>query len=144
MTLRSYDINNHSAVFGAIPINSGFGPDTVFEVKRESAAWDDDAGADGEVTRSKNADDRATCMVTLMQSSRINDLLSAHYVLDRVTPGGIGAKPFLLKDNGGTTLLFGEQAWLKKSPDQTRAKKVGQVVWEIRIAKLIEFHGGNT
>lgn len=140
---HTYDPANHTVIFGAINIDSGFGKDTWIEVVFESAGWEDDVGVDGEVTRSKINDARATARITMMASSKLNDRLTAHYHADRATPGGLGAKPFLLKDNGGTTKVAAEQAWIQKQPDQTRTRKAGEVVWEIRLANAVAFHGGN-
>lgn len=140
---HTYDAANHTVTFGPIIMEGGFGPDTFIEVSRESPAWSDEVGVDGEVTRSKTNDDRATATLTLMQSSKNNDLLSAAYNLDKSTKGGTGAVPFTLVDHGGTTKIDAFEAWLQKSPDQSRARAIGATAWEIRLASIKEFHGGN-
>ena len=140
---HTYDPLNHIVQFGEIMLDSGWGPDEWIKVEHQSPAWEDDVGVSGEVQRSKINDHRGTVTITLLQTSRKNDALSAHYNLDRATPGGIGAKPFLLMDLGGTTLISADQAWLQKAPDQTRARKAGTTEWQIRLAYMVEHHGGN-
>lgn len=142
--MPAYDPNKHIVSFGAITLyGPSMGTDEWINIVRESPAWEDAVGVDGEVTYSKINDDRATVTLTVMQSSVINDALTAHYNLDRRTPGGIGTRPFLMQDLNGTTRIFAEQARLVKSPDQTRGRTVGEVKWEFRLAQIIEAHGGN-
>ncbi len=141
--MATYDPNQHMISFGAIVLDSGFGPDTFITVNRESPAWEDEAGVNGNVQRSKINDDRGTVEITMQQTSKKNDQLTAHYQLDRATPGGIGAKPFLLLDLNGTTKIFTEEAWLSESPPVERARVAGVSVWKIRLAKIVELHGGN-
>jgi hypothetical protein len=142
--MPAFDPNRHIVTFGPISLYGvSMGKDEWINVARESPAWEDDVGVDGAVTFSKINDDRATVTLTLMQSSAINDQLSAHYNLDRSTPGGVGARPFTMTDLNGTTKIFAEEARLVKAPDQSRARKVGEVKWEFRLAQIKEFHGGN-
>lgn len=48
-----------------------------------------------------------------------------------------------MKDKGGTTLISAEQCWIAKAPSATMGKTATAREWKIRIAKLIEMHGGN-
>lgn len=141
---HTYDAANHVLTYGAIILKNGWGKDNFVKVVRQTPAWSDEVGVAGEVTRSKGNDDRATVTVSLMQSSRENEALSAAYLLDKNTPGGNGAVPFTFMDLGGTTKIAAGEAWLQKSPDQSRARAVGECDWEIRLAAIIEFHGGNS
>lgn len=142
--MPSYDPSNHRLIFGAVIIEpESFGPDEFINIRRESAAWEDEVGVGGHVTRSKIMDDRATAQVTVMMTATVNDRLSAAYNLDRITPGGIGPKPFLLQDLGGATKVFAEKAWIQKAPDHVRGRKIAGHTWEIRLEAIKEFHGGN-
>lgn len=142
--MPAYDPNRHMVSFGNILLyGAGMGKDEWINAARESAAWEDDVGVDGEVTFSKINDNRMTVTLTLMQTSQLNDALSAHYNADRATPGGIGTRTFNMTDLNGTTKIFAEQSRLTKSPDQVRARKAGETKWEFRLANVKEFHGGN-
>lgn len=137
------DVSNCACSFGPVVLDGGFAPDTMMTVERASEAWDDVAGCFGDVARSKENDNRATVKLFMLQTSVKNDQLSALYNLDKNTPGGTGSRVFAYVDLGGTTKLGGAQAWIRKAPDQSRAKKVGAVEWHIRVANLVEHHGSN-
>lgn len=139
----SYDVAHCACSFGPVVLDGGFAPDTMLSVERASEAWDDVVGCFKDVSRSMENDDRATVKLMMLQTSKKNDRLSALYNLDKNTPGGTGSRVFAYADLGGTTKLGGAQAWIRKAPDQTRAKKIGATEWHIRIANLIEHHGSN-
>jgi hypothetical protein len=139
---RGYDSDQYSASFAGIPL-AGFADGEWLRIERENQKFDDVVGTDGEVTRSKTNDDRATITIRLMQSSPVNDLLSAVYNLDGNTPGGAGVGPFLLRDQQGTTLITAESCWIAKAPDVSMDRTATEREWVLRCAKLIEFHGGS-
>ena len=140
--LRVYDPDQVSVSIAGIPV-SGFADGEFISVERDSPAFDDVVGTDGEVTRSKTNDDRATVTFKLMQSSPSNDLLSVAHNLDKNVPGGVGVGPFMLRDAQGTTLLVAEKAWIKSHPKGSWDRTAKERAWEIRCAKLIEHNGGN-
>jgi hypothetical protein len=138
-----YDPNEVSIVVCGIPITGGFAEDTFIEISQDSNDFDDVVGADGDVTRSKTNDRRATITLTLMQSSEANALLSALSNIDRKQSNGAGVGPLMIKDNQGTALFAGEKSWIAKPPDAAFAKKAGPRAWTIRVADLERFDGGN-
>lgn len=144
MSTRYYDPNLITIVVMGIPIDSGFAEDEMCTLEREGDAFFDVAGVDGEVSRSKSKDDRATFTLKLMQTSPNNDLLTALYAIDKAADNGAGVGPFALKDRNGTTLLAGEHSWIMAPPSVTMANKATAREWKIRIAKLIEYHGSNS
>jgi hypothetical protein len=141
-SLRVYDPDQVSVSVAGIPL-SGFADGEFVTVEFESPAFEDVAGTDGEVTRSKSNDGRATITVKLMQSSPVNDLLSTLHNLDKSTPGGVGVGPFMLRDAQGTTLLVAEKAWIQKAPDGSWDRTAKERAWVIRCASLTAHHGGN-
>lgn len=140
--LKIYDPNDVSASIAGLPM-SGWADGEFIRIERESNAFDDVAGTDGEVTRSKSNDDRATITFLLMQSSDANDLLSALYNTDKNTPGGAGVGAFLVRDGSGRALFTAEKAWIQKSPDVSLDRTATAREWTIRCASILEFHGGN-
>lgn len=140
--LRVYDPDQIFVSLAGIPC-SGYADDEFVRVEREGPAFDDVVGTDGEVTRSKTNDNRATVTIKLMQSSPTNDLFSALHNLDKNTPGGAGVGPFILKDLQGTTLIMAEKSWIRKEPDGSWGRTATEREWIIRVASLTSFHGGN-
>ena len=140
--MRVYDSDQVFCSVAGVPI-SGFADGEWLRIERETAKFDDVVGTDGEVTRSKTNDDRATITVRLMQSSPTNDLLSAIHLSDANTPGGVGVGPFLLIDRQGTTLVNAEKCWISKEPNISLDRTATEREWTIRCAKLISFHGSN-
>lgn len=139
--MKYYDPKEHSIIFGG-PM-SGFADDQMIEIEWDEDAFEDIVGVDGETTRSDNGNNNATAKIKLMQSSNSNDVLSALYNLDKLTPGGAGVVPFTIKDGQGTTLIVAGSAYVKKLPTVTRGKKAGPQEWTIRLVNPKVFIGGN-
>lgn len=72
MTTYYYDPDQITIVVAGIPIDSGFAEDEMCTYERDGDDFMDVAGVDGEVTRSKNLDNRGTFTLKLMQSSPLN------------------------------------------------------------------------
>jgi hypothetical protein len=140
--LHHYDPDQVSVSLGGIPI-TGWADGEFVTIERESDAFSDVVGTDGEVTRSKTNDDRATIVFKLMQSSSSNILLSALYNLDKNTPAGAGVGPLMVRDAQGTSLYVAEKAWISRAPSVSFDRTATSREWTIRCAKLVEVHGGN-
>jgi len=140
--LREYDPNQFFCSLAGIPL-SGYADGEWIRIEREGPSFEDIVGTDGEVTRSKSNDDRATITVMLMQSSPVNDLLSALHNTDKNTPGGVGVGAFLLQEIGGTFQMAAEKAWISKEPDVAMDRTATSREWIIRVAKLVSTHGGS-
>ena len=139
---KVYDPASVLCVFAGIPL-SGFAEDTVVSVEYNEDAFTLKMGVDGDGTRAKSNNRSATITFHLMQSSDINDLLSAVHLLDLNSPSGDGIGPLLIKDNNGRTLMLAEQAWIKKTPSVEFAKEPGPREWVLETANLEPFIGGN-
>ncbi len=138
-----YDPNDVSLIAAGVPIEGGFADGTFIEVVQDSDDFVDVVGADGDVTRSKTNDRRATITITLGQGALGNQLLSAVSNLDKSSSGGAGVGPFLLKDNQGTTIFSAEKSWVAKAPDAGFDKTAGSRAWKIRCAHLVRNDGTN-
>ena len=124
-------------------IDKGFAEDAMIKITQDAPRFEDVVGVDGEVTRVQQYDQRALVTLSLMQSSSANDLLSTLLTRDQNTPNGAGVGAFLLKDLQGTTLARAPACWVKGLPETELGKKVGSRAWEIRVANIDLFVGGN-
>jgi hypothetical protein len=143
--MKIFDSNEVSCIACGVPIDSGRGEEggKFVTVERLTDAFVDVVSVDGEATRSKTNDDRADITITTMSSSGVNAILSALHTLDRKAANGAGVGPFLLKDNQGTTLFAAAECWLVKMPKWEGGQKSVPLEWKFRVAKLIDFVGGN-
>jgi hypothetical protein len=143
MALKTYDPNQVSISLAGI-LFKGFAEDEFVRVEASAEFFLDVVGVDGEdVTRSKTGDRRATVTIMLMQSSEVNDLLSALLSRDDAAPGGAGVGAFYMRDRSGRTVVEGTQSWLIAPPQISFGKQAGSREWKIRIAKARRVDGGN-
>lgn len=139
---RTFDPASNVITLGEITIG-GYADGTFITISRESDGYSDEAGARGDVVRTRSRDRRATVTLTLQAASPTNDLLSQIAVLDEETPLPFNAtKAFELREVGGTTVAGGPEAWIMKVPDIERGKESGTVEWRIRVASCRMFAGG--
>jgi hypothetical protein len=137
------DCNETAVVVCGIPIEGGYGEDTFIEIEQTSADFETVVGADGDVTRSKTNDRRATVRLTLLETAVANGLLSALNNIDRRAGNGAGVGPLLIKRGDGTALYAAEKSWIAQPPQVTMAKGAEARVWEIAVASLERFDGGS-
>lgn len=143
MSMKIYNADEITVVFGPVIISSGFADGTFVEIEQESDDFTDVVGAAGEVTRNKTSDRRATVTLTLMQTADANDALSVINNLDRNTDGAAGVNPLVIRDRNGRALYEAEQAWIQAPPTATFDREATERAWVIRCANLVRFDGGN-
>lgn len=141
--MKIYDANEVSIVIAGIPIDSGFADGEFIRIEQDSDDFTDVVGTDGEVTRSKTNDRRATVTLLLMQSSGGNAVLSALNLLDKKAGGGAGVGPFMVRDKQGTSLYSASKCWIAKPPNVSFGKEAGPREWKIRVAAIERLDGGN-
>lgn len=137
MAAKIYNADEVSIVFGVVPISGGWGDGEFCRIEMLNDAFEDVAGTDGEVTRTKTNDRRATITITLMQTSSFNAALSLLHEADKNTAGGTGVLPLLIKDNNGVGLWSAKDAWIVKAPDLTFDRGATSREWVIRCAALV-------
>jgi hypothetical protein len=140
--LKTYDPSLVDVIFAGRRID-GFGEDTFIEITKEAPAWSDKVGVDGEVTRSKSLDRRATITITLMQTSEANAWLSSTYKSDRNASNGAGVGAFRLADRSGNTVFESARTWIQEEPDPSFGREAGERVWVLRAATLETNHDGS-
>ena len=140
--LTVYDASEITVSLGGVPLH-GFADGAFCRIEEEGDAFTDQAGADGEVVRSKSNDRRATVTIILQQSSDSNDYLSALYAADRASPNGAGVGALIVRDRNGRSVYTSGQTWIRKGPTAEFGKEAGNREWVLRCAKLLPFAGGN-
>lgn len=140
--MKDYDPTEVTVSFAGITIQ-GFADGEFVRVEQDTDDFTDVVGTDGEVSRSKTSDRRATVTFLLMQTSATNILLSALSNADRDAPGGAGVGALYIRDRQGTSLHRAAEAWIQKPPNVSYDRTPGPREWVIRCAKLIRTDGGN-
>jgi hypothetical protein len=138
--LKTYDPTLVTISFGAVPL-VGFADGTFISASRTEDSFTHKVGADGSGARSKTANKSGLVTVTLLQTSSSNDYLSALNVADELSNAGV--LPLLIKDAGGTSLLFAAEAYIVKPPDYENAKEILDRAWQFMCNSLDFFVGGN-
>ena len=141
MAVKTYDPGQHYATFANIPI-TGYAKGTYINVERMTEAFSSEAGAQGEVARTRKRDKRGTIKFTLMATSACNDLLSAIADQDEFDGTGVGA--LNIRDGNGTTVATAANAWIKKRPPTEFADEMPNRDWELECENLRLTVGGNS
>ena len=137
--VKTYSPDRVKVIVGVAAL-SGFADGTFVDIEPLGDGVTSEAGADGEVARAMSLDTRHTITVTLQQTSRSNDVLSALHTADKIS-GGDGAVPVAVTDLRGTT-LFGGTGWVVKKAKATFAKGLEAREWTLEAVGL--FHNGGT
>lgn len=140
--LRVYDASEVSIKIGVITIDAGFADGEFLRIEQGTDDFETVVGTDGEVTRSKTNDRRATATILVMQTSQGMQALSALSNLDRSTPNGAGVVPFMVRDRNGATLYTGQNCWIRRPPDASFDRAATAREWAIDIAELIRNDAG--
>ena len=138
MAVETYNPKDISIIVGGF-VMSGFSDDKV-RVFRESDAWTDEAGADGEVVRYATNDKRGEIEITLLQTSSSNLTLTTMAKADELS--GAGTIPVIVKDNRGSDLHVAPTSWIVKIPEAKYSKSGNVRVWRIRTDNLQMDLGG--
>lgn len=138
--IKTYNPKRVIVSFGGQPL-SGYADGTFIEVELNADAFTLTVGADGEGARSASADESGTVKLSLLQTSASNDVLNAAHATDKLT--NLGAKPLMVKDLQGRTLVTAAEAWIRKAPSAGFAKEVGTREWTFETASMQQITGGN-
>jgi hypothetical protein len=132
MTIKTYDPANVVLTVGGAII-SGYGEGTMVVFDRDEDAMTKHVGADGEVSRTKNANYSGSAAITLKATSNSNAVLGSYALLDELDSSGV--VPMILKDNLGHT-LFASECWVRKAPSMEWAKELSEREWVFDLAKV--------
>lgn len=140
--MREYDPTQITVSFAGIVVE-GYADGEFVRIERDTDDFQDVVGTDGEVSRARSSDLRATVTIILMQTSPSNALLSALRQADLDNPGGAGVGPLVIRDRLGTSIHRSDQAWIAKAPDVSYDRTPTPREWKIRCARLTGVDGGN-
>jgi hypothetical protein len=138
MTRKVYDPKQLSVVFGITPI-VGFAEDTMISIESESPKYNSNHDIHGNVTRYRVNKRVAKITVTLVQSSKSNDLLSNYAELDEVSNGGVFT--IMIKDPHGTTLFSCPEAWIIEPPKLEFGTEGKNREWVIEANNFSQYIG---
>ena len=139
MPQQTYDPNEVSVAFDGTTLVQ-FAKGTFISVERDSDAFADEVGANGDVVRIKSADKRGSVKLTLMKASPSNDTLMGQALTDEATALATGS--LIVRDARGTSIHHSATAWVKRIPKADYGTEHSNVEWEFRCAELDHYVGG--
>jgi len=116
-------------------IVSGFADGEFISVVMDDDIFTKVKGADGEVSRTRNASQAGIIELTLMASSPSNGDLSGLIGYPETFTIGIS-------DLSGNTVVLAHRCWVKKAPDLAFGKEIGDTVWMFDSASIQAEFGG--
>jgi len=143
MALKTYDPRKHDIIFAGILINEGLADGTFLTISSDTPGFSVKVGVDGEATRTRSHSKVAEAKVTLMQTSEVNDRLSALYAADRAAVNGQGVGVFYVQDRAGTTVLQASKAFISDDPDVELSDEASTREWTFILTDYAPIHGGN-
>lgn len=138
---RVYSSSNVKINIAGIPVVSGFADGEFVRIERDTEAFTDVVGTDGEVTRNATKDNRATVTLFLMQSSEANQVLSQLHNSDKNAEGGAGVGRFLVEDLNGGNRHESAQCWIQNDPAISYDREATSREWTIRVSNLVNTFG---
>ena len=137
----TYDPAQTDVIIGGVTI-TGFAEGTGIEVERDEDSFTKQTGSNGEVTRIPRNNRGGKIIMTLLQGSESNLVLSSFHNIDENT--GAGAVSVIVKDNTGGSIHSATTAWVLKPAKATYSTAHEARVWTIDCAQLIQSIAGNT
>ncbi|MCP4967438.1 MAG: hypothetical protein GY926_19670 [bacterium] len=113
---------------------TGFASGQYFSAVKRNDDSVYEEGSDGEGLRVRIPSNAWDLTITLMQSSRSNDMLWERYLLDLNAPGGL-VLPFKVTHQG--TQLVSAKTWITKPTDFTLSNGVETRVWPLLATFLV-------
>lgn len=132
--LENYDPNQVFVTFNGVSL-TGLDMSTLIKVTRNKDMFTFKADVSGSGTRTKTNDRSAMVEITLTQKSASNQYLSAFAIADENTGAGFG--PLTIKDNLGSDLFIGANAWIVKMPDSSYQTESDTRVWRFEVDVLV-------
>lgn len=137
--VKTYDPAKLSIIIAGFAIE-GFADGTFIVCERNNQSFNAVTGADGEGARAKSNDSSGTITITLLQTSKSNEVLSALALADEVSGDGVG--PFMAKDQLGNTVIAAGSAWVQKPANAEFGREIANREWVLETDNLEMFLGG--
>jgi len=140
MGVKTYDSSQVIITFGP-HIITGDAEDTFISVEEMGDGISSVVGANGEKARSMSQNRSLQVTLTLLQTSKSNDVLSAAAEFDRASHGQ-GALPMAITDLTGRTLIADASSWVVKKPNSEFGATVGTREWTLETSNAAIYHVG--
>lgn len=133
--LKVYSPQQVALTLAGLDISQGMGDGDFFTCEPASEGHTSKVGADGSVAIAEIIDPRANAKIVTMQTSSTNALMGALMARGAVVP-------FEMRDIAtGSLIVTSPTAKIKKWPNASRGKEVGQLEWEIELFNATWAHG---
>jgi hypothetical protein len=139
--LYPYDPARYTASFGEVDLTAGVASGTFFSLERTERSFSLASGAMGDATLLRNRNKTGMFKVTLQSGSPVNDLLSG--ILTEAELFGPTARPLLIKDLNGNTVVDAPACFIEGWPTLEAADEQSNREWTILCAELNVFAGGS-
>ena len=126
--LKTYNPKKVTMAFGNHMVR-GYAEDSFVSVEPVGEGVTSQSGADGEVVRSVDPDNRYTVKIVVQQTSSTNEFLKDMRKKDKKE--GNGTFPLIVKDLLGNEVFSAEHAWVKNDAPWARGKAATDREWEI-------------
>lgn len=114
----------------------GYSEDSFITIEPVGEGVTSQSGADGEVVRSVDPDNRYTVKIVVQQTSSTNDFLKKMRKKDK--KDGTGTFPLNIKDLMGGDAFSAEHAWVKNDAAWGRGKSASDREWELECVGEFE------
>lgn len=138
--MKTWDFKQVQVIFGG-NLLTGFVADGAITGDPSADDFTLQNGAYGETSRSKNNNGSWIFKLKFMQTATANDILSSIRLSDKLSNAGV--KPFLIKDNNGSTLVAERQAFISKAPSIGMGAEAGDREWTLILPNPEVVIGGN-
>lgn len=129
--LKTYDFTENDVVLGGHRL-SGYGEDGGVEYEQASEIGDHVAGADGQVTFSRNNDKRVIATITVMETSRayqvLAELLRAQQAQTEIEP-----LTYLHRDNINGDQVQSKYAVFLNRPNPSKERTAGEREFQVLL-----------
>lgn len=125
--MNTFDPKDANVMVRSIAL-TGFAEDTFIEAEKEEERFIAHVGAQGEVSRSKNANPLGKITVTLKASSPSN------YYLNQLAHSDETFPVFVVDRNVGNAMAGGTECWIEKPPALSWGKEEGDIEWVFIVA----------
>ena len=116
---------------------------TFIEVSRNEDSATLKVGATGEQALAVNQNRSGTIKITVLQTSKVNNLLSAQLAAWEAGDFVTAIQPVLMKDLLGSTIIGGASCWVRKFADVQFAKEIMGREWTLEIGRMDMLVGGS-
>lgn len=133
-TVTDYDPKNIVVIVNGQRID-GFADGSFVSIERNEDSWSYAVGADGSCARARSRNISGTLTLTLMQTSKGNEILEALMIADDTTSQGQFS--WAVADEKYTGLVSSGAAWIQKPATIEYGKEMNDRVWTITCAQIL-------